>query len=99
MVTRYPSDFRRSSSPSRISASSSITSIEPLGMNCFPHGRKFYVKGCAASGGGAHIDFAGMFFDDSIAHGQAQASAAAPGFGGEERVKYLMDVVAGYPVA
>src|SRR5579859_5424324 len=99
MVTRYPSVFRRSSSPSRISASSSITSIEPLGMNRFPHGREFNVEGCAAPGGRAHVDFAGMFFDDPVAHGQAEAGAAATGLGGEKRVEYFMDVVAGYPVA
>src|SRR5580693_4401918 len=97
--TRYPSVFRRSSSPSRISASSSITRIEPLGMNCVPHGRKFNMEGSTSPGGGAHIDLAGMFFDDTITHGQTKASAAATGFGREKRVKNLMDVVAGNPVA
>jgi hypothetical protein len=68
-------------------------------MNCVPHGRKFDVEGCTSPGGGAHIDLAGMFFDDPVAHGQTEARAAASGLGREERVKYLMDVIAGNPVA
>src|SRR5580700_3195558 len=98
MVTWYPSVLRRSSSPSRISASSSITRIEPLGMNRVPHGRKFDVERCPSPRGGAHIDLAGMFFDNSVTHGQTEARAAASGLGCEKWVKYLMDVIAGNPV-
>jgi hypothetical protein len=68
-------------------------------MNCVPHGRKFDVEGSTSPWGGAHIDLAGMFFDDPVADGQTKAGATASGLGREKRVEYLMDVIAWNPVA
>src|SRR5208283_6008092 len=99
MDTRYPSVFRRSSSPSRISASSSTTRMEPLDMNRFPHRRKLHVEGRAAPRRGTHINLPGMFLDDPVAHGQAQTRAAASWLGGEKGIENLMDVIARDPVA
>src|SRR6266852_7033531 len=93
--TPYPSLVSSSSRPSRISDSSSITRIEPLGMDCFPERGKLNVEGCALSGGRTYIDFSSMFFDYTVADGQAQACAAAVRFGGEKWVENAMNVLAG----
>ena len=45
-------------------------------------------------GRGAHVDFPGVFFDDAVAHGEAQAGAAAGGFGGEERIEDAVQIFA-----
>src|SRR5262249_31110718 len=66
-----------------------------LDMDGFPDGRKLDVEGSAFSGRRAHIDFTGMFFDDSVADGEAQTGAAAAGFGGEKWIEDAMDVFAG----
>src|SRR5579862_7282034 len=68
-------------------------------MNRIPHGREFNVKGCAPPRSGTHVNHAGVFLDDPVAHGETQAGAAASGLGSEKRVEYLMDVIAGNPVA
>src|SRR5258707_12261742 len=68
-------------------------------MNCVPHGRKFDMEGSTPPGGGAHIDLAGMFFDDPVTDGQTEAGTAASGLGREKRVEYLMVVIAENPVA
>src|SRR5580693_5366928 len=35
-----------------------------------------------------------MFFDDAVAYGEAQACAAAGGFGGEKRIEYTVNMFA-----
>src|ERR1700682_930267 len=95
LETPEPSLVSSSSRPSRISDSSSITRIEPLGMDCFPERGELNVEGCALSGGRAYIDLSCMLFDYTVAHGQAQACAAAVGFGGEEGIEDARNVLAG----
>src|SRR5215472_13031106 len=94
LATRYPSVLSRSSRPSRISDSSSMTSIDPLDMHRFPDCREFDVEGSATSGCGANINFSGMFLNDSVAHAQAETGATASRLGREKRIKNLMDVLA-----
>src|SRR5579885_2881676 len=94
LETPYPSLLSSSSRPSRISDSSSTTRMEPLGMNRFPHSGKLDMERGALSGRGTNVDFSGMFFDDAIADGEAQASAAAIGLGGEKGIEDAMNVLA-----
>src|SRR5208337_4161348 len=99
LETWYPSDFRRSSRPSRISDSSSTTRIEPLDMDRFPDSREFDVEGSTPAWRRANINSAGVFLDDPVAHGQAETCAAPCRLGSEKRIKNLMDVFTGDAVA
>jgi hypothetical protein len=63
-------------------------------MDCFPERGELNVEGCAFSRGRTYIDLSGMLLDYTVADGQAQAGAAAIGFGGEEWVENAMNVLA-----
>src|SRR5271157_3121484 len=99
LETWYPSDFSRSSRPSRISDSSSTTRIDPLDMDRFPDSRELDVEGSAPAWRRADINSTGVFFDDPVAHRQAETCAAPCRFGREKRIKNLMDVFTGNAVA
>src|SRR5208283_3057796 len=90
---------RRSSRPSRISDSSSTTRIDPLDMDRFPDSRELDVEGSAPAWRRADINSTGVFFDDPVAHRQAETCAAPCRFGREKRIKNLMDVFTGNAVA
>src|SRR5579885_1631311 len=92
--TEYPSEERRSSRPSRISASSSMTRIEPLGMNRFPYGRKLQSERGAFTRGRAHLDLARMIFDAAIAAREAQTRTTARRLGGEEWIENAGEIFA-----
>src|SRR6266478_4479423 len=92
--TPYPSLVNSSSSPSRISDSSSTTRIAPLDMNRLPYRWKLDVKRRAFAGRRADIHFSRMFLDDSVAHGKSQAGASTTGLGGKKRIKNSIDVFA-----
>jgi len=85
--------FSEAFQPLAVSASSSITRIEPLGMNCLPHGRKFNVEGFLSRGRRRHIDLGRLFFYDPVAHGEAQARWCRAPACREKVSKYLMDLV------
>ena len=57
------------------------------------------MKRSAAPRCGAHIDFSRVLLDDAVAYRQAQPGASATGFGGEKRIKDLVNVFAGNAVA
>src|SRR6202044_1262752 len=90
------SEVRRASSPSRISTSSSTTRIVPLGIYGFPSYRKLQAKRSALAGDRTHIHFAGVFFDDSVAHGEAQPGALAGRLRGKERVENAVQIFRRY---
>jgi hypothetical protein len=65
-------------------------------MDRFPDCGELDVERSAFAGRRAYFDLPGMFLDNAVTHGKAQASSAAAGFGGEEGIKDAMDVFAGY---
>src|SRR6185437_15617562 len=92
-VTSKLSEVSNASRPSRISISSSTTRMDPLRMHRFPCYGEFQTEGSSLSRDGAHVYFSGLFFDDSIAHREAQSCAAAAGFCGKKRVEDSMQVL------
>jgi hypothetical protein len=64
-------------------------------MDRFHDRWKFNMEGGAFAGRRTHINLSGMFLDDSVTHRETEASPASTGFGGEERVKDAMKVLAG----
>src|SRR5271155_1729361 len=99
LATRYPSVFNKSSRPSRISDSSSTTSIEPLDMGGFPNGWEFNMERGSSAGGGSYVALAGVVLADPVAHAKAEPGAAGARLGGEKGIKNLMNVLAGNAVA
>src|ERR1700722_13771434 len=63
-------------------------------MYRFPGGWEFQTEGGALAGRRANFDPASMFFDDAVAHGEAQAGTAGDRFGSEERVEDTRKVFA-----
>src|SRR5580658_7076141 len=63
-------------------------------MNRFPYCWELYVEGSAFAGGRADIDLAGMFLDDAVAYGEAQACAAAAGLRREKGIENAVNVFA-----
>ena len=56
------------------------------------------MKSCAGADGALDMNLAGVFLDDAVGNGEAQASAAAVagpgrGFGGEERIVDALEVL------
>src|SRR6202140_1622385 len=94
LETPYPSPLRRSSSPSRISDSSSTTRIEPLDMNRFPDRRQLYVKRSSFTRSRPHVNLPRMFFNNSIAHRQPQSGSAPARLGSEKWVEYPVNILA-----
>src|SRR4029077_7052349 len=66
-------------------------------MNCFPDRGKLYVKRSAFAYGRAHVNLAGMFFNNSITNRQPQSGSAAARLGGEEWIEYPVNVLARNP--
>src|SRR5437879_9357624 len=69
--------------------------MEPLDMDRFLDCRELDVEGGAFAGRRTHINLSGMFLDDTVTHGETEASPPATGFGSKERVKDAMNVLAG----
>src|SRR6266849_7859344 len=95
LSTPYPSERSRSSSPSRISASSSTTRMAPLDMDLFSEDGELETEGSAFAGRGAHIDLSGVLLDDAVADRKSQPGAAAGRLGGKERIENADQVFAG----
>jgi hypothetical protein len=62
-------------------------------MNRFPDCGEFDVEGSASPWRGANVDFAGMFFDDSITYAETESGSPASRLRREERIENLMDVL------
>jgi hypothetical protein len=56
-------------------------------MRRLPGHWEFQLERSAAPWGGANINLARVFLNNSVAHGKSQASAAPRNFSGEERIK------------
>src|SRR5437667_12599227 len=69
--------------------------MEPLDMGGFPGRGELHVERSALPGRRAHVNLSRVLLDDAVADRQAEAGAAAVGFGGEERIKDAVDVFAG----
>src|SRR5689334_20682066 len=81
---------------SRISCSSSMIRIEPLAdINRFPCAGEFQEEGGTVSEGAFHANLSGVLADDAVGHSQPEPGAAAGGFGSEEGVEYLVQVIGG----
>src|SRR5208337_2795364 len=98
LETRYPSVLSKSSRPSRISDSSSMTRIDPLDTDAFPDCWEFDMERSSSTGGRSYVDLAGMFLDDPVAHAETETGSPASGLRREERIKNPMDVLAGNSV-
>src|SRR3970040_1025675 len=94
-LTSNPSAPRSNSSPSRISASSSMTRTFPLDTGCFrfPRYRELQAEGCAATRCAGDINLAAVFADNAVAYRQPEPGAAEVGLGGKERIENLVQVV------
>src|SRR5215469_11683534 len=92
-VTSKPSDVRRASRPSRISISSSTTSMEPLGMDRFSCYGKFEPERCSLAWRGAHVNFSRMLLYDAVAHRKTQPGAPAGGLCCEKWIENAMEVL------
>src|SRR5271169_3481028 len=68
--------------------------MEPLDMNRLSDRGELYVKGCAFAGSRADVDLAGVFLDNAVADGEAEPSAAAAGFRGEEGIEDAVNMFA-----
>src|SRR5260370_9815998 len=73
--------------------------MDALDMDRCADCREFDVEGGAFAGRRAHINLSGMLLDDAVTHGKTEAGAAATGFGGEERAKDAMNMIAWYAAA
>src|SRR5579863_5544709 len=68
------------------------------GMDRIPQQRKLKMKGCAGAYRALHVDFARVFLDDAIGHGEAEPRAPlvswqGSGLGGEERIVDALHVL------
>src|ERR1700735_1028156 len=92
-VTSKPSDVRRASRPSRISISSSTTSMDPLGMNRFSCYGKFEPERRSFSRRRAHVNLARMLLYDAVAHRKTQAGAPTGGLCCEKWIENAMEML------
>src|ERR1035441_1496375 len=68
------------------------------GMNGIPQQGKLEMKGCAGADGALDMDLAGVFLDDAVGDGEAEAGAAPVArlghcFGGEERIVDALEIL------
>ncbi len=76
------------------------TARVPSDMRGFPQQGKLKIKRSAQSHLTLHVDFSGMFLNDAVGDGEAEAGAAglpisARGLGGEERIVDAAQVLGG----
>src|SRR6266446_1553392 len=77
-----------------------VSDIFSLGRDCLPAQWKIEGEGCARPRMALHTNLAGVFLDDAVGHGKAQAGAAGlalarRGLGRKERIVDALDVLGG----